>query len=147
MFVVDSNVLVYAANQHSPSHVPCYALLESWQRADSPWFLTWSICYEFLRVATHPKTLESPLSAVEAWSFLAALLDSPSMGILVPTERHAAVLGQTLQELPQIAGNKMHDLHTAVLMRENGIKVIYTRDVDFHRFPFLEPIDPLRQEG
>ena len=32
---------------------------------------------------------------------------------------------------------------TAILMREHGIKTIYTRDTDFHRFPFLEPIDPL----
>jgi CubicO group peptidase (beta-lactamase class C family) len=31
---------------------------------------------------------------------------------------------------------------TAVLMREHGIRRIYTRDTDFHRFPFLEPIDP-----
>jgi len=27
-------------------------------------------------------------------------------------------------------------------MREHGIKRIYARDTDFHRFPFLEPIDP-----
>jgi len=27
-------------------------------------------------------------------------------------------------------------------MREHGIRRIYTRDTDFHRFPFLEPIDP-----
>jgi len=37
----------------------------------------------------------------------------------------------------------MHDLRTAALMREHGIKRIYTRDTDFHRFPFLEPIDPV----
>jgi len=36
----------------------------------------------------------------------------------------------------------MHDAHTAVLMREHGIKRVYTRDTDFHRFPFLEPVDP-----
>jgi predicted nucleic acid-binding protein len=27
-------------------------------------------------------------------------------------------------------------------MREHGIRRIYTRDTDFYRFPFLEPIDP-----
>ena len=36
----------------------------------------------------------------------------------------------------------MHDAHTAILMREHGIRTIYTRDADFHRFPFIEPIDP-----
>ena len=29
-------------------------------------------------------------------------------------------------------------------MREHGIRRIYTRDVDFHRFPFLEVVDPAR---
>jgi hypothetical protein len=28
-------------------------------------------------------------------------------------------------------------------MREHGIRRIITRDTDFHRFPFLEPVDPL----
>ncbi len=34
-------------------------------------------------------------------------------------------------------------MHTAVLMREHGVRVIYTRDTDFHRFPFLEVRDPM----
>jgi predicted nucleic acid-binding protein len=28
-------------------------------------------------------------------------------------------------------------------MRELGVGRIYTRDTDFHRFPFLQPIDPI----
>jgi predicted nucleic acid-binding protein len=42
-----------------------------------------------------------------------------------------------------VAGNLVHDAHTAALMREHGIRRIYTRDTDFHRFPFVEPIDPM----
>ncbi|HEX9241544.1 MAG TPA: hypothetical protein VF875_03790 [Anaeromyxobacter sp.] len=29
-------------------------------------------------------------------------------------------------------------------MREHGVRRIYTRDADFFRFPFLEPVDPVR---
>jgi predicted nucleic acid-binding protein len=29
-------------------------------------------------------------------------------------------------------------------MREHGVSRIVTRDMDFHRFPFLEVIDPVR---
>jgi predicted nucleic acid-binding protein len=36
----------------------------------------------------------------------------------------------------------MHHLTTAVLMREHGIKRVYTRDTDFHRFKSLEVVDP-----
>ena len=42
------------------------------------------------------------------------------------------------------AGNLLHDAHTAILMREHGIRRICTRDTDFNQFTFLEVIDPLR---
>ena len=44
--------------------------------------------------------------------------------------------------VPQLGGNIVHDAPTATLMREHGIRRIYARDTDFHRFPFLEVIDP-----
>ncbi|GIW53056.1 MAG: hypothetical protein KatS3mg081_2411 [Gemmatimonadales bacterium] len=34
-------------------------------------------------------------------------------------------------------------LEAAILMREHGVRRIYTRDADFHRFPFIEVLDPL----
>jgi predicted nucleic acid-binding protein len=47
-------------------------------------------------------------------------------------------------ELPYLAGNQLRDAHTAILMREHGIRQICTRDTNFHQFAFLEVIDPLR---
>jgi predicted nucleic acid-binding protein len=29
-------------------------------------------------------------------------------------------------------------------MREHGIRRVCTRDMDFHRFPFLEVVDPIQ---
>ena len=49
-----------------------------------------------------------------------------------------------MAELPDVRGNQMYDLHTAVLMREHGVSRICTRDTGFHRFPFLDVVDPLR---
>ena len=143
MFVVDTNVLVYAANADDPAHEVCHDLLESWRRGSDAWYLTWGICYEFLRVSTHSRVLPRPLSSDAARSFLEALFASPSLGILVPTRRHAAVLDATVAEVPLLAGNLWHDAATATLMREHGIRRICTRDTDFHRFPWVEPLDPL----
>jgi len=144
VFVVDTNVLIYSADQESPHHGVCRERLETWRRDTLPWFLTWGICYEFLRVVTHPRVFERPWSATGAHAFLDALLASAGLSILRPTERHPAVLDETLEELPHVRGNLVHDLHTAVLMREHGVGRIVTRDTDFHRFPFLEVVDPLR---
>lgn len=143
MFVVDTNVLIYAADHDAPAHSQCRALLERWRRQSSAWYLTWPIVYEFLRVSTHPRVFRKPWSASRAWQFIDALLASPGLGVLVPTTRHAAVTAEVIGELSFLAGNLMHDAHTAVLMREHGIRQVYTRDTDFHRFPFLEPVDPL----
>jgi len=147
MFLVDTNVLVYAANADSPHHAPSRRLLDAWRRRAAAWYVTWGICYEFLRVITHRRVLRSPWSAPAAWGFIEALLASPGLAVLLPTDRHQAVARETLALVPHVDGNLWHDLATAVLMREHGLARIYTRDTDFHRFPFLEPVDPLTAES
>lgn len=142
MFVVDTNILVYAADEDSPFHAACRSRLEEWRRQPSPWFSTWGIVYEFLRVITHPRVFRNPWDVGQAWKFVEALLASPSFGMLVPGERHAVVAASVIREHGFLQGNLIHDARTAILMREHGIRKIYTRDTDFHRFPFLEPIDP-----
>ena len=144
MLVVDTNVLVYAADGDSPFHAPCRKWLEQQRGRADAWYTTWAILYEFLRVTTHPRVMRQPWSVGAAWEFVAGLLASPGLGVLAPTERHAEVAGRVLAELPYLAGNLLHDAHTAVLMREHGIRRICTRDSDFHRFPFVEVLDPLR---
>ena len=144
MLAFDTNVLIYAANADSEFRDPCLSRLEEARRNPSPSFLTWNVCYEFMRVVTHPAILRAPWSPQDSWRFIATLLDSPGFYLLTASDRHASVLSQTLEELPDIRGNTMHDLHTAVLMREHGVSRICTRDTDFHRFPFLQVVDPLR---
>jgi toxin-antitoxin system PIN domain toxin len=143
MFVVDTNILIYAADGDSSFHSPCNKLLEEWRIQSSAWYVTWAILYEFLRVSTHPRVFRRPWLSAQALSFIEVLLASPSLGILIATERHASVLSEVMKEVPHLSGNLMHDLQTVALMREHGINRIYTRDTDFHRFPFLEPIDPV----
>ena len=87
--------------------------------------------------------MRQPWSAPAAWGFVKALLASPGLGLLTATERHADVAERVIAELPQLAGNLFHDAHTAILMREHGLRRVATRDTDFHRFPFLEVVDPL----
>ena len=143
MFVVDTNLLVYAADENSNLHPRCHELVTGWRHQASAWYLTWGIIYEFLRVTTHPRVFRTPWSAAEAWRFVAAILPAPGLGLLTATERHADVAAEVMRDVPYLQGNLMHDTQTAVLMREHGIKKIYTRDTDFHRFPFLEPVDPV----
>lgn len=147
MFLVDTNVLVHAADTESPFHGRCLGSLEAWRTRSAAWFLTWPVLYEFLRVTTHPRVLRNPWSLPMAWRFVESVLASPGLAVLAATDRHAAVCAATIGEMPHLAGNLMHDLHTAILMREHGVRVIYTRDSDFHRFKFLEVIDPVSSDN
>jgi hypothetical protein len=143
VFVIDTNILVYAADQHSFEHEPCRKLVSESRRGIEPWYLTWGIIYEFLRVSTHSRVFSNPLSIANAWSFLNAALASPAAGILQETQRHLELFKEITAEVPGIGGNLVFDAHTAILMREHGIRRIYTHDADFRRFPFLEVMDPL----
>ena len=43
-----------------------------------------------------------------------------------------------MKNVGRLAGNIVHDFHSAVLMREHGIKDILTLDRDFRTFPWIE---------
>jgi toxin-antitoxin system PIN domain toxin len=144
MFLVDTNVFVHAAIQNSDEHAKCLALVSAWRTQKLPWYTTWGVLYEFMRVVTHPRACRKPVPTDKALEFVHSIVASRSLTVLTNTERHESILAHTLQEVPGLRGNLMHDLHTVVIMREHGIRRIVTRDSDFHRFDFLEVIDPLK---
>ena len=143
--VIDTNVLVAAANTNAEFHETCKDFVDRRLSQAEPTFLTLNVCYEFFRVSTHLAVFDEPFTGAEAAEFTITLLNSPNFRLLTPTDRHFSVLRGVLDELPELRGSIMHDVHTAVLMREHGISKICSRDSDFYRFPFLEVIDPLRQ--
>jgi uncharacterized protein len=143
MLVVDTNILVYAADRDSPFHGACREWLEHQRVRADAWYTTWAILYEFMRVTTHPRVMRRPWKAQAAWEFVRVLLASPGLSVLAATPRHSDVAAQVITEIPHLVGNLFHDAHTAILMREHGIRRICTRDTDFHRFAFLEVVDPV----
>jgi len=143
VFVIDTNLLIYAADEDFSGQERMRGLLAEWGSSDEAWFTTWSIVYEFLRVATHRSVFAYPLTFADAWGFIDSLRSSPSFGVLIETDRHAEVVRDLMREYPRISGNRMHDLHIAALMREHGIAEIRTADTGFHEFKFLRVVNPL----
>ena len=41
-----------------------------------------------------------------------------------------------------LRGNTVSDAHVASIMRQHGVKTLYTNDTDFRRFEFLEIRNP-----
>jgi uncharacterized protein len=71
--VIDTNILLYAANRGSPEHQACRRFLLETVAVGDTCFLPENVIYEFLRVATHPRVFPRPLRASEALKFLDAL--------------------------------------------------------------------------
>lgn len=142
-FVVDTNVLIYAAESDAPEHRACRDQLARWRARVAPWYLTWSIVYEFLRVTTHPRVFRHPWTSSSSIEFINNLLVTPAVRVLSATPRHASVLQEVVSSVPHLSGNLWHDAHTVALMQEHGVGTIVTRDTDFHRFELIEVVDPL----
>jgi toxin-antitoxin system PIN domain toxin len=143
VFVVDTNLLLHAANRASPSHRATRRLVDAWRKGSEPWYATWPILYEFLRVVTHRAVLARPFTFEQAWSFVASLLASDSFDVLIETPRHPHVVQTLVSEYPDLSGSILHDLHTAALMREHGIAEVRTLDSHFQRFVHLQVVNPL----
>lgn len=140
MILIDTNILLYAANRDDERSTLAARTLENLVNSDHPWALSWGIVYEFLRVATHPKVFTSPLECDSAWSFITELLRQPNCLMLTETVVHQETVDQCLREIPRIRGNYLHDFHLAVLMREHGITRILTEDRDFRMFPWIKVV-------
>ena len=143
MFVADTNLLLYAANRQAPEHLAAKEIVRQWRSGSEAWFVTWSIIYEFARVASHPRVFERPLTITKSWEFIRGLFSAPSFSVLTETDHHLDILGDLAREYPHIRGNQAHDLHIAAVMKEHGISTIYTADADFHQFRFLRVVNPL----
>ncbi|MBM4343396.1 MAG: PIN domain-containing protein [Deltaproteobacteria bacterium] len=147
MHVIDTNVLVYAANEDTPEHAACAQRLHALREGMAPSYVTWGILYEFVRVVTHPRVFRLPWSPSRAWSFTGRLLADGKVRPLLHGARHLEIAAQLAAEVPGLSGNLLFDAQTVALMREHGIRRIWTRDADFYRFSGIEVLDPLRAEG
>ena len=144
--VVDTNLLLYAANTDAPEHAAAHRFLASTLRSSERWYLSEGILYEFLRVATHPRVFPAALRAADAVSFLEPLLASPAYSVLVMGDAHWESLRETLKPLRQPAGNIFFDIRTVALMREHGVSRLYTADHDFLQFDGIRVVNPLRSD-
>jgi len=105
--------------------------------------IPWPSILAFVRVSTHPRALERPLSMAAAWAVVETWLDRPNTWIPVPTERHRSLLASLLTA-GDARGNHVPDAHLAALAMEWGL-VLLSADRDFARYPGLRWRDPLGQ--
>lgn len=146
MIAVDTSLLAYAANRFAPEHPRAVEVLESLAEGAQPWALPWPAAHEFLERVTHPHGVVRPLRASDAWAFIAALRQSPTLHLLGPGPRHAAAAAEVLELGADAADTLPPGFAVAVVLREHGVRELLSADLGMRRYRFLDVRDPLHEE-
>ncbi len=145
-YSVDTNVLVYASDAASPLQPKAVGFLEACAANTEVFCLTWPTIMGYLRIATHPSIFASPLDPQTAAANVAALLALPQVRVLSEQDGFWDAYADATVGVV-VRGNLVPDAHLAALLRQHGVKTLYTNDSDFRKFRFIDvrnPFSPVR---
>ena len=137
---VDANILVYASNQRDPGHPQAIQLVQRLAAGPDLLYLFWPVVLGYLRIVSHPAILAKPLSPREATANAEALLRRPHVRVPGETDGFWELFRGTSRD--QARGNDVPDAHLVTLMRQHGVRRIYSRDSGLRRYPDIEVVDP-----
>jgi toxin-antitoxin system PIN domain toxin len=140
-FAIDANVLVYASAEGSPFHRRAREFLEASRTGAELVCLTWPTLMAYLRLVTHAAILSPPLSPEGAMRNVEALLDLPQVRALGELDGFWETYRACTESLA-VRGNLVPDAHVAAILRQHGVRTLYTNDADFRKFAFLDVRNP-----
>jgi toxin-antitoxin system PIN domain toxin len=140
-YAVDANVLLYASDRGSPKHAAALGFLHARPSDPDIFCLAWITLMAYVRIATHPRIFSQPLSPGEALANVDGLLGLPRVRVLSEDHGFLGVYHQVTDGMT-VRGNLVPDAHLAALLRQHGVRTLYTADADFRRFRFLDVRDP-----
>ena len=139
---IDANILVYADNLDDPVHDRARDLIDRLTVGPDLLYLFWPTIFAYLRISTNPRILRHPIAPSAAVRNIDGLLTLPH--VVAPGERDGFWRTYLGSGGDTVRGDAVPDTHLASLMRENGVRILYTRDSGFRRFDFIDARDPFR---
>jgi uncharacterized protein len=141
--LVDTNILVYAADTSSSFHEPSRQLRDRGFRGEIPLVVTPQVLMEFFAVITSPRRVTTPRSPEEARAEVEKYARAANILKMYPD---STALEQTLdlmQQHPQVTRQDIFDLFLVATMMANGVTRIYTfNQQHFTRFAGIEVLTP-----
>jgi hypothetical protein len=141
-FALDTNILLYASDSNSPYHERARSFLEDCIKQEELFCLGWPTVMSYLRIATHPSVFDRPLMPDEAMANIETLLNLPHTRFLSEEEGFWDIYRELTAGVPT-RGNLVPDAHLAAILRQHGLKKLYTHDRDFLKFAFLNVHNPI----
>ena len=136
----DATTISASSNDAEPAQDVARAFVRRLVEGPDLLYLFWPTILAYLRIVTHPTILPRPLTPLEAATNIERLLIRPH--VHAPGESDGFWSLYVDSGGGATRGNAVPDTHLATLMRQNGVRVLYTRDRGFRRFDFLDVRDP-----
>ena len=140
---LDTNILLYAANEDASEHFVCNAFLQKVINEPSGWVIADQVYLELYRAIRNPKVMSYPLSAKQAADHVSILRDQ--LGIM-----HCCYNSECWNVVIQNLGSahfpyrRTHDAILAATLVSYGVKTFYTRNTkDFADSGFQAVINPV----
>lgn len=138
--LLDTNVLVHAANANSALHAAAEALIARGLRERGKFCIAPQNLIEFCAVVTRPRFREPPVPLEEARHSASLLWRSRRLAKIYPVR---GTVGRAVEEGAALGlrGSVWYDVFLAVTMRDAGVSVIVTENLaDFARIPFVTAV-------
>jgi hypothetical protein len=145
VIAVDTNLLVYAHRPEMPFHERARQVLTDAVAAVEPLCIPWPCVHEFLAVVSNPRIFKDPTPMDIAMDTVKRLLASLSGGFLAEGEGYLDALERVARPA-LLQGALVHDARVAALCQFHGVRVLWSADRDFSRFPALTVINPLLRD-
>lgn len=142
MIAIDTNLLVYAHRPEMPFHQRAREVLSGAVAEAEPVSVPWPCVHEFLAVVSNPRVFKDPTPVAVALDAVSRLLDSLDGGFLAEAEGYLGVLDR-IARAARLQGAVVHDARVAALCMYHGVRVLWSADRDFSRFPDLAVTNPL----
>jgi predicted nucleic acid-binding protein len=140
---LDTNILLYAADQDCREHGAAIRLVNDALRSPAEWMLADQVLFEMYAGLRHPGVFAKPLSAVQAARRVAFLRDESGFSFCAYELRSWPMIRAGLSA-PTFPRRRTYDLVLAVTLRINGVTEFYTRNVaDFRDAGFAGLINPI----
>jgi len=142
VIAIDTNLLVYAHRPEMPFHERARQVLADAVGGPEPLSVPWPCVHEFLAVVSNPRIFKNPTPMEMALDAVGRLLNSLTGGFLAEGEGYLDTL-ERVSRPAHLQGAVVHDARIAALCLYHGVRVLWSADRDFSRFPSLTVTNPL----
>lgn len=138
---LDVNLLLAASDTSSTRQPRARRALNELTTETEPLYLFWPVLLSFLRIATHQRVFDAPLTPEEARTGVKALLEQPVVRVVGEDDRFWPRFEEVCSQFP-VRGVDVPDAHLVALMRLHEVRTIWTNDRDFRRYDGIRVHDP-----